>query len=66
MKPTDKLSILKSSNALDRIEYCRSLLGIHGFITESEEEKIRARILKWCDKNKVPVKSVSLLAKVKL
>ncbi|WP_347021715.1 hypothetical protein [Bacteroides fragilis] len=32
---------------------CRCFLHYHGFITDSEDQKNRQRLMKWQDKNKV-------------
>ena len=57
MKPTDKLSALKPDNALGRIEYCRTFLYLHGFLTDSEKLKVKNRVRKWCANYGVVVES---------
>ena len=51
MKPSDKLMAWKREAALDRIEGCRVMLNLHGFVSDAENEKIKQRIRKWVKKN---------------
>lgn len=47
---------------LEAYEQARSLLKIHGMITDSEDRKIKGRIKKFCDKNDIPVENRSIFA----
>ena len=55
MKPTEETCSIEWKNCLNRVEENRSFLHIHGFISDSENEKVRKRVLKWCEKNGVKV-----------
>ncbi|XUU34639.1 hypothetical protein ACRHG2_16510 [Bacteroides fragilis] len=39
---------------------CRFFLHYHGFITDSENQKVHQRIMKWQDKNKVFISEAQL------
>lgn len=39
---------------------CRAYLHIHGFIADSENERIHNKIMKWQDKNKVSISEAQL------
>lgn len=47
MKPLDKLFALKSDTAAGRIDYCRVMLSVHGFLPAGEDVKVKQRIDKW-------------------
>ncbi len=49
MKPTDKLRSWKSESAYDRMQCCRSVLWVHGFLTDVENRKIQNRLKKWAE-----------------
>lgn len=42
---------MKDKSNLELIERCRVRLYLHGFLTESENKKVKNRVLKWHDKN---------------
>lgn len=56
MKPDSKMKPLKADNGLGRIEHCRVMLLIHGFLTQSESNKVKARVIKWCAKHGIEYK----------
>lgn len=35
----------------DKVEFCRGLLHIHGFITETENTKVKQRIHNWVNEH---------------
>jgi len=47
MKPYDLLKSWRSESAVDRVEGCRVLLHVHGFLTDGENEKVAKRIARW-------------------
>lgn len=51
MKPSDKLKSWNKSDAYDRIESCRVMLHLHGFISEAENKSVKDRIYKWMKKH---------------
>lgn len=51
MKPNDKLKALKRDDALGRVLTCQAMLYFHGFLTESENSRIKDRIRKWVTKH---------------
>lgn len=63
MKPLDKLSAWVKSDALTRIEMCRVMLGLHGFLTRAEEQKVEKRIKAWIERNQLTPVSVPLVAR---
>lgn len=48
-KPKEQRAIIATANA------CRSVLYMHGFLSETENEKVFKRILKYQDKHQVAV-----------
>lgn len=46
---------------LPKIERCRSMLYLQGYLTEAENEKVKRRIMNACDKANMKVKRVSIL-----
>jgi hypothetical protein len=62
MKPNDKPTRWDHKNALERIEMCRAVLHIHGFTSDGEDAKIKARVSKWLIKNGVKAELVPLVA----
>lgn len=46
---------------LPKIEHARAMLYLHSYLSESENERVRRRIRKACDKAGMDVKRVSLL-----
>lgn len=53
MKATNKIPAWRSTSAADRVDQCRSMLHIHGFMTEAENDRVNARIEKWAAKEGV-------------
>ncbi|MCK9569381.1 hypothetical protein M0R72_10625 [Candidatus Pacearchaeota archaeon] len=56
MKPYDLLRQWKAEAAIDRVEGCRILLHIHGFLSDSENYKVKKRIEKWHEKQAAKAK----------
>jgi hypothetical protein len=51
MRPlTTPISEREAEIFINRIEYCLSMLWLHGFMSDGEHEKIRGRIKKELDK----------------
>lgn len=50
MKPKDVQTVRKREPALDRVMFCKSLLYLHGFLTEAESARIHKRMVKWIEK----------------
>lgn len=40
-----------STNMLERLQQCRSMLYLHGFLTDAEKERINSRLKKAIDKH---------------
>ena len=56
MKPDDILRAWKKETAVDRLHGCKTMLHIHGFLTEAESIRVHERLLKWIEKHQtVPV-----------
>ena len=53
MKATDKSPVWKSQLAAKRVDQCRAMLHIHGFLSDSEDARVNARIEKWAAKDGV-------------
>ena len=51
IKPNEIVKVKEQQNARDRIIYCARMLYYHGFISESENEKVKKRIRKWLDQH---------------
>lgn len=51
MKPDENIGPWKASQAFIRIDACRVMLSIHGFLTEAEERKVKQRIDRWIKKH---------------
>ena len=51
MKPNDLLRAWKKSTAIDRIDACRMMLRIHGFLSDNENESVKRRIAKWIEQH---------------
>jgi hypothetical protein len=51
MKPLDKTMSLPAQTFFERIQYCRKMLVIHGFLSDAENEKAHKRIAKWVKEN---------------
>jgi hypothetical protein len=43
-------------------DLCRGFLHVQGFLTDSENEKVYQRIMKWQDKNEVGITDAQLLS----
>ena len=50
LDPAAKCKPMKSIDMLDRIEFCKTMLYLHGFLSEAEKRKVTARIQKWIKK----------------
>ena len=50
MKPGDKLRAIQADVAVERVEYCRAMLHMHGFLTEGENRRVKGRIRVWQNK----------------
>ena len=57
MKPTDKLMAWKSDDAVSRIHACAVMLSLHGFLSDAEAERVKARIKKWVRKHQAGEKN---------
>jgi len=53
MKATDTIPKWPAEIAAERVDQCRAMLHIHGFLTESESNRVNARIEKWAAKDGV-------------
>lgn len=53
MKATDKSPVWESTIAAERVDQCRTMLHIHGFLSDSEDARVDARITKWAKKDGV-------------
>lgn len=51
---------MEKRRLLAQLNFCRSLLYYFGMITDSENEKIRNRVSKWQDKNKIEISQKQL------
>ena len=51
MKPTTRIPVWKSQSAFGRVEACRVMLHAHGLLSDSENQKVRSRTLKWVRKS---------------
>lgn len=51
---------MENRRKLALLNLCRSFLNVHGFITEAENERIRNKIMKWQDKNKISISEAQL------
>lgn len=47
---------------LAKSDFCRAYLHIQGFLTDTENEKVFRRILKWQDKHKVGITETQMLS----
>ena len=61
MKPNDKLRGLNKDDGLGRIEYCRAMLSLRGFLTDSETVKVKHRIKQWCKRHGYHLVSGSIM-----
>lgn len=50
----------KDREFLAKICFCRAILNVHGFLTESENEKVFQRIRKYQDKHKIEISEAQL------
>lgn len=47
MKPKDRSPEWEPTIAAERVDMCRALLHIHGFLSDAEDRRVNARIEKW-------------------
>ncbi len=50
LDPSSKASDLDTQTMFQRIHFCRGMLNMHGFLTETENRKIHDRIAEWCNR----------------
>ncbi len=53
LKPESRTPAWDESPAVERFHNCKMMLHIHGFITEAENQRIKARMLKWVEKHQL-------------
>lgn len=53
MKANDTIPKWEEMIAAERVDQCRMMLHIHGFLSEAENERVNARIEKWAAKDGV-------------
>lgn len=49
MKPAESVEVWKKSSALDRVQMCRVMLHLHGFLSGAENDRVQQRIKKWVE-----------------
>lgn len=47
LKPTDSAQYWSANPVHERIEDCRFMLRVHGFLSDAESDRISKRIEKW-------------------
>ena len=47
MTPKKQLASLKPESAIERANFCRAFLSLHGFLSKNESAKVSVRIKKW-------------------
>lgn len=47
LKPKEKARVWRSKSAFERVEDCRFMLRVHGFLSDSESDRVTKRIDKW-------------------
>lgn len=50
--PNSRPAVWNHKTFLDRVAAAKSLLAIHGFLTDSEGAKVHKRILKWVEESR--------------
>jgi hypothetical protein len=58
MKASESIPAWKATTCAQRVDECRAMLYLHGFLTDSESERVNARIEKWAAKDGVIRKPV--------
>ncbi len=53
MKPKDTIPEWPKTNAAARVDACRTMLALHGFLSDTENERVAKRIDKWAAKGGV-------------
>lgn len=53
MKATDKSPAWEEQIAAERVDQCRMMLHVHGFLSDSEDARVNKRIEKWAAKDGV-------------
>ena len=53
MKANEKIPAWEETICAERVDECRMMLHIHGFLSESENDRVNARIEKWAAKDGV-------------
>lgn len=53
MKANAKIPAWDAEIAAERVDQCRSMLYMHGFLTDSENDRVNERIEKWAEKDGV-------------
>lgn len=56
LKPLDKVSSWKSETRLERLRNCASMLYVHQFLTDREQERVQKRLVKWISRHGVFLK----------
>lgn len=46
-RPNDMIRGTGKQTMLGRLDYCRAMLCLHGFLSDGENEKIKQRIAEW-------------------
>ena len=49
--PSSPIIAWQATTALTRFHACRVMLGLHGFLSDAESERVNARIEKWRQKH---------------
>ena len=44
---TEKMPAWGSETVAQRLDHCRAMLNIHGFLSEAENDRVSARIERW-------------------
>lgn len=47
LKPNEKPRVWREKSVFERVEDCRFMLRVHGFLSEAESDKVTKRIDKW-------------------
>jgi len=47
LKPKETASTWRGKSAFERVEDCRFMLRVHGFLTDAESDRVTKRIDKW-------------------
>ena len=51
MKPNDTVTAWKKQQAIDRLHMCKTMLNLHGFLTDAESKRVYKRMLRWVEKH---------------